>query len=416
MASIEEQFKALVRLIPWYWIRVLLAIGLSFAVTPFLDKHFDLIEIRNRVHQYLEKIDRGILEPRYNTRLLYINDDEFWKSGKGDLAGRRPIKRDYLARLFRAVSEADAAIIALDFDMRSPDPNRDEIPFDYQDETKELVETILDVAKKRIVVLPKTVVYDSEGTAWLEPDFYDSYGLCDLVETSRQWRHTQIALPIAERQRKNIRCGYILLPPDKRLLPGNLKLGNGGFIDSFGHAVAKASDPERIHDDPTRYGSYITEKEFEKDGTILSASEVLKNPDFAHDKLAAKLVIIGAHWHTLASDRGDFVDIHSTPVGPLPGALIHANFVEAFLDGRTYGFTRDWLVPVSDIFLGLIAAAIFAFYPRFLNKLVILLALSVSLLVIELFALHFLGLFFDAFVVLFGVWLHSIGESLIPEW
>jgi len=416
MEWLRKKFRILYSLGLGYWTRVALAIVLSFAITPFLDRHFGLIEIRNRLHQFLEKIDRGSLEPRYNTRVLYINDDEYWKGGKGDPAGRRPIKRDYLAKLVSAVDQANAAIIALDFDMRSPDPGTDEIPSDYADETKTFVETILKVADKRIVVLPKTVVYDGEGTAWLEPDFYDSYGLCDPVEKTRQWRHTQTGVEIKDHQKKNIRCGYILLPPDKRLLPGNLKIGNGGFLDSFGHAVAKASDPKRVHDDASRYGSYIPEKQFENDGTILSAREILNSADFAHNELAAKLVIVGAHWRALAANRGDFTDMHSTPVGTLPGALIHANFVEAFLDGRTYGFTPEWLVPASDMLLGFIAAAIFAFYPQFLNKLIILIVLSGFLIVIELFALHFLGLFFDAFVVLFGVWFHSIGESLIPEW
>jgi hypothetical protein len=178
MASPKEMFWFLVRLGGGYWLRVLVAIALSFAVTPFLDTYFGLIEIRNKVHQFLEKIDRGTLEPRY-TRVLYINDDEYWK---GYPAGRRPIKRDYLANLVRAVDKADAAVVALDIDLRSPDPTTDEIPTDYQDETKELVKSILEVADKRIVVLPKTIGYDSEGTAWLEPDFYDPYGLCDPVE------------------------------------------------------------------------------------------------------------------------------------------------------------------------------------------------------------------------------------------
>ena len=38
--------------------------------------------------------------PRYGVRLVLIGDEEYWQ---GDLAGRRPIKRKYLAGLVRAL-------------------------------------------------------------------------------------------------------------------------------------------------------------------------------------------------------------------------------------------------------------------------------------------------------------------------
>ena len=54
--------------------------------------------------------------------LVLIGDDEFWL---GELSGRRPVKRSYLAIIVRALDSesVNASVIALDFDLRLPKPN-----------------------------------------------------------------------------------------------------------------------------------------------------------------------------------------------------------------------------------------------------------------------------------------------------
>jgi len=54
------------------------------------------------------------------------------------------------------------------------------------------------------------------------------------------------------------------------------------------------------------------------------------------EKIQGRVVLIGANWHQLGSNRGDLVDSYSTPVGKLPGVFIHANYVQAILDGRSF--------------------------------------------------------------------------------
>src|SRR5690348_1684556 len=57
----------------------------------------------------------GRLYPK-RTAIVFIGDDQYWT---GDLGGRSPIKRDYIARLIDKIAAADPAAIAIDFDLRS---------------------------------------------------------------------------------------------------------------------------------------------------------------------------------------------------------------------------------------------------------------------------------------------------------
>jgi hypothetical protein len=69
--------------------------------------------------------------------------------------------------------------------------------------------------------------------------------------------------------------------------------------------------------------------------TTLTAEDVLKLPtDVLTQRITGRLVFLGADE---ASDR------HATPVGELPGVLLHANYTEALLDNRIY-FGSSWVV------------------------------------------------------------------------
>ena len=76
----------------------------------------------------------------------------------GELAGRRPTRRDYLGRLMRAAAAANPALIALDFNLRSPSPGGNPINHpDYQQETEVLLDTIREIALKCPVVISKAL-------------------------------------------------------------------------------------------------------------------------------------------------------------------------------------------------------------------------------------------------------------------
>ena len=67
-------------------------------------------------------------EPKY-VKIVLVEDDEYWE---GSPAGRRPIKRSYLKDLVDHLVAAKAYVIALDFDLRTPNPASTEIPKDYE--------------------------------------------------------------------------------------------------------------------------------------------------------------------------------------------------------------------------------------------------------------------------------------------
>jgi CHASE2 domain-containing sensor protein len=123
-------------------------------------------------------------------------------------------------------------------------------------------------------------------------------------------------------------------------------------------------------------------------------------------------VIVGGHWSTFAAGRGDSIDVHSTPVGPIVGAELQANFVEDILDGRTFGVSPAWFLHGTEIILSVIAAVAFALIWSFRGKLSGVLSLLLILLFIQWSVLHLFGVFFDAFVPITGLGLHAIYERL----
>ena len=100
-----------------------------------------------------------------NTVVVLIGDDEYWRSIP---AGRVPIRRDYLANLVLALDSLEPALIAIDFDLRSPLPDGSivENPA-YQEETQRLHEAIQKTSRRRPVVLPKTIRWVGEKDAFL---------------------------------------------------------------------------------------------------------------------------------------------------------------------------------------------------------------------------------------------------------
>jgi CHASE2 domain-containing sensor protein len=396
---------------PGYWITAALVLLVCFLVRPYLERYLDLVRLRDSLFQWLNELNHRPLEPRF-VKLVLVEDDDYWK---GEPAGRRPIKRSYLATLVRALGEADAATIALDFDLRLPDPNSMTIPADYEAETTSFIDSIVEVAGKRDVVLPKTIWFDKGKGYKADPDIYQPYGLCLSAGENGHWHSPgRQNHNISEQTARHIKCGYIALSEDRRVLPGRVTLNGGGHLDSFALAVAKTNNPNSaVADDRVVYGSYIPPKNFKQGETIFSAGELLSDSEVRR-KLAHKVVILGGNWSTLACGRGAKVDRHETPVGRLSGALIHANFVEALLDDRKFVGLPDWMLHGLEIAFGLVTALVFALYQRWLpGELVAVAGLSLVLLIITYFMLQIFGILFDGGILLLGLWLHALVEHAI---
>jgi CHASE2 domain-containing sensor protein len=356
----------------------------------WLEKQEVAIKLRYKIYQFMTQSLLAREAYVQRTVIVLITDEEYWK---GELARRSPIKRDYLAKLIRALDSADPSVIAVDFDLRSQTADGVFVEHDdYKKETEEFLNAVKDVSQRRPIVLPKTIRFEN-GYYFPESDIYDQFNF----------------------QNGTVRTGYISLPFDYRKVPLSLIMKDGTTVDSFAQAIVRVAKEEALqpllNEEKAPYGSYLPEKSFTK----LSATDVLNATDDTKNKLRHNIVIIGGAWSNRAYGRGGRVDAHFTPVGQLSGVLLHANFVEALLDRRT---SRSWGETALIVFEGILSlavAVIFALVTRFLWKILWLFILLIVLAVFSYFSWLNLGLFYDFFVPTVLVVGHAIYEQ-IREW
>lgn len=389
----------------WHWLRVVGLIVLGLWLSHALNDTKALIELRYRLHQLMTVQANPRSVAVEHTAIVLVGDDEYWR---GDLDGRRPIRRDYLARLLREVNQAHPALIGLDFDLSAPDPASAAIPERYRDETAELMKTIHEVRAVRPVVLPRTIWTDREGRYILDKDIHDGSELC--------WEQPSASRPWDEPRVLNVHCGYIALPFDVRLLPPRLVLANGLRLDSFALALARASGRERDRRGPDatpalNYGSFIPIDAFRAGQVVLSAGEVLRDPA-KRERLAHRIVLIGGNWSTLAHGRGPRVDGHASPAGVIPGVFVHANYVEALLDGRAYPRIPDWVAVGVEAIIALLAALVFDLHVRPWRKAVTIVALLAAFLVFSYLVFQNFGRFVDIGIPLLLVLGHALFEQV----
>lgn len=368
----------------WAWLLALIAIG-TFIGHEIGEKRL-WTDVRYRIYQETLALTRirGPLYPK-RTALVLIQDDEYWK---GELAGRAPIRRDYLGRLVEKLDAADAAVIALDFDLRSPAPDGSMVEHPaYVGETACLREALKCAAKHRPVVLPAAVGFDADGAYVEQSSIFSGFDF-DSDQVSR---------------------GYIQLPYDLRRVPVALELADGHLLDSFALSMVGAVDPtahQRVterNSDALPFGSYMTEREFAgtapTDVRLFSSADVL-SADVAELRrsLGHKIVVVGANWSRDGYATGSRIDLHPTPAGRMPGAMIHANYVEAILNERTYQPLSDKLVLAFEILLVLAVGIVLALNLGALRKTATIVGLSVFLILTSYFFLQNLGVFFDFFV------------------
>lgn len=365
-----------------------------------------LIDLRYRFHQVLTTfVNSRPMYPRY-TRLVTVGDEEYWR---GDLAGRQPVKRDFLASLLRAVDQANPAVIALDFDLSASDPTAPAVHDDYRDETAVLMTAIREIARRRPVVLPRTINRDGEGY-FLEADIHDGDHRDGRVLCAK--RPSDSTVP-------NVSCGYIALPRDIRRLPPALRMERemrGAPLDSFALATARASNREMDYTRPIEvaYGSFMRFKRYEEASAVVSAGKILTDLT-ERRKLAHRIVLIGANWSSLGYGRGPEVDGHPSPVGEIPGVVLHANYVEAILDGRTYRPIPSEVAVGVEIVVVLAVALIFVLGIRPRRKAVLLGLMATGLVALWYVLFQNFGRFFDGLIPLVMVGGHAAFEQM-REW
>jgi CHASE2 domain-containing sensor protein len=407
-----------------YWIGAALVLIVATTGSHFVYEELRLEGLREALFQTWAEWAPRPTEPRY-TRLVLIGDDEYWK---GELAGRRPIKRRYLAELITDLAQANAHVIALDFDVRLPNPSSMTIPLDYADETKVLIDAIKKAAASGVKIVLATPISRKTRESseyYRDSDIYQASGLC-IHKQANDAPAKADRSNAADAIEKNITCGYIALPFDPLAIPGPLPVVGEGHLDSFALAIARAVDGNLVKrmevagriGHTNRYGNFMSDAKLRNSGTTISARELREHPR-RQGNLAAKAVIIGADWSRDAAGRGPRVDQHRTPVGYITGAVMHANFVEAILDDRTFAATPEWVLTVIEVLFGIIAGGVFAVVFSSAAKLFWMAALVGITFVAQWLLLHELGVFFDALVPVVGLGVHSLSENKLEslkEW
>lgn len=408
-----------------YWAVVVLIIVACTAGSGWV---YDLLHLegqRSALFQWL--LDHGPRppEPKY-VKIVLIEDDEYWR---GEPAGRAPIKRNYLKKLVDRLVNLKAYLIALDFDLRTSEPDSFEIGADYEQETLELIETIAASASRGTKFVLATPISDDGRSYRQDADPYQAYGLCTRGGggfPKESQISPELVQAIKANRDKNITCGYIYLPDDSLVIPSSIQLNDNTELDSFALAVAKAGWPDlesvRNLGSNVRYANFISESKLRNPDSpkLFSASAVLgKGGSAKVEAVQAALVarpvavIVGGSWSTYAFGRGPLVDEHQTPVGAIPGTILQANFVEAILDTRIYLFVPEWVLRWMEVLFSAVAAVVLALSPTVLRQIKNFALLCVGLLIIQWAALHGFALFFDAYVPLLGLVLHSLSERLV---
>ncbi len=385
-----------------HWIVMLVLIAGGTLIGHWISREQIWIDLRYSVYQRTFDLThlRGSLYPK-RTSLVLVQDEEYWK---GELAGRVPIKRDYIARLIRKLDAADAALIAVDFDLRSPAPDGSlaEHP-DYLAETGQLREAVKQVGSRRPIVLPALVGFDAEGNYVAQSTVFRGFDFRGV----------------------DVRSGYIQLPYDLRRVPVSIPLSDGTTLDSFAGAIVAAADPvayaRLVHraQEALPFGSYMPESAFASSGndkTLFSAAEVLRQDSAVlRRQLGHRIVIIGGAWSANAFHTGARVDSHRTPAGPLPGAFIHANFVEALLNERTFEPVSENLVVIFEVLLVLFIAIMMALPLGAWLKAIAVAGASLGFAALSYFFIQNLGLFFDFFVPVIVLCGH-LGVDHVLDW
>jgi CHASE2 domain-containing sensor protein len=381
----------------FYWITVVLLIAFGVWAGEKLEARHFAMEKRYELYQFMtHRIPNKPYAER--TRMVLISDEEFWR---GEMANRLPLDRNYLARLLHKLKDADPAVIAFDLNFQSPMPDGTlNVNPKYATETQNFLNKVKEVShgQKGIpIVLPKTVRF-RDGYYFTESDVFDGFDFGD----------------------SKVSFGHILLPFDYRKVPLALMMKNGDSIDSFAEAIVRIDNSQALTaisgEGKLPFGYYLYESQFPR----VFARQVLNSDDTVFPTLNKKIVIVGGVWSPNSYGRGEQVDTRFTPAGPLPGAVMHANFVESLLHRLTYEPSHHRAVIVFDIILALTVAIVFAFTPGEPRQWLILKPLLVVFILVLLFAVSYLlwrnlGLFYDSFIPGTLVLGHGAYEQ-IREW
>ena len=364
-----------------YWIWAALAMVAGTVVGEALSEELVWMGLRYRVYSVFQSLRPRPPTPKW-TALVLVDDDEYWK---GELARRVPIKRDYLGKLLAALSRCRPIAVGLDFDLRSPARDVSDNPL-YSGETEVLKKEVERVSADFPVVLPVSL---NEDKSSLDPSVLDG---------------------IASRPHAVVR-GFIAMPYDFRQVPTTESLAGGETVPSFALALAAEAHPrigKSYEGKPGEFpfGSFAPMAAFQP--YTIRSGDLLRGGQATCRSVNHKLVILGAAWHRTAYGRGDLIDSHDSPIGTVGKYFMHANYVEALLEERTYIPLNRVASRAVEILFALVALHVLASTWPFAGKFATVLGITGMLAVVTYFGAQNLAVFGDfVFPALFLI-LHAV--------
>lgn len=384
-----------------YWVRFAALLALASYLGHVLGQSDRFTDLRYAMYRWQIKLQhREQLYPQH-TVLVLLDDDDFWSD---EFQRRSPLKRDQLAALINQLDAAGVNTVALDVDLRSPLPDRPGFDFpDYRQGDQDLIAAVQRMCENgRHMVLSTSVQFGRDGGYEAMPSIYSG---------------ARASLPC-------VSTGYIQLPDDMRLVPGLLKLENGSNLNSFSLAITKIQDPiaydhaVRNQDRGFRFSQFLTAADFRpKDGRqfIFDGVAVRSMSAVAlRQAVADKIVIVGGRWHEYAYGTGPTVDTWLSPGGEEPGAMLHANYVEAMLnDSGTFAPISDVAAAMLEWGLAFGLATIVALDIHPLWKWSSFIAASVFSVLMTYVLLQNLGLFLDFLIPMLMILVHTIADEIL---
>jgi len=323
--------------------------SLGYAFEEFKEQFPWLITLQLKSHALMSR-----LEPREarveRVALVLIDDVTFWGT---QLHGVQPTNRKFLANIARAAADGNAAVIAIDFQMKSPDPDRTGDDEQRKADNAFLLETVRNITAKGIPVVMT----------------------CGLVPQNESWKRQPNIFDDTELP-QGTRIGHINLPHDKRQIPLATEAWEWDgrsrrSFESFALQIVNAYEAVKRIKPPVKqnrairrvmekgefvYGDFLPPSSFPS----ISAIDLLGGrPDDIRSFCNHQVILIGGSWHRDAANSGPLIESFQTPAGFMPGCYVHANYVEALLDNRVKLPLPRWCAPAIDFLLGFLIVLCF---------------------------------------------------------
>lgn len=294
--------------------------------------------------------------------------------------------RNFLATLINNARKAPAEVIVLDFKFQAPaalSEGQDYSSRKSQDTA--LVDAIKNAADDGIPVIVPCWLEKLSWREWKRlPDFFndsdfrlaDSNGQCPLLRSTCKPHPADAPVEptsgpgeVPPPPPACVRIGNINGPADARHIPLVSRTLGSRTGDTDPGAISLALAAATAHEDAINLCPRTSEKpiianaikhrEFVVGSFIPAtgfqtiAAENLFDGDLAAiQNCRGRIVLIGGKWRD-DSGNAEPVDTHDTPVGPMAGMYIHANYIEALLDDRyqrivplPFGLAFDLLVGI----------------------------------------------------------------------